>query len=150
MRILRAQTRDTQRGVAAATRIIAIRAAQQLELQNELLARRSGLLAARRSQQQALASVRSNYRDDASEAAALEKVSSQLAAQIQAAQAAAQQTYSPTASVTQSAPSSLGLHLAGQRRRHERVRLALGPDARGHRHRRRATARRSTPPPPAP
>ena len=106
MRILRAQTRDTQRGVAAATRIIAIRTAQQLELQNELLARRSGLLAARRSQQQALASVRSNYRDDASEAAALEKVSSQLAAQIQAAQAAAQQTYSPTASVTQSSPSS--------------------------------------------
>ncbi|MGZ8694115.1 MAG: murein hydrolase activator EnvC family protein [Gaiellaceae bacterium] len=106
MRILRAQTRDTQRGVAAATRIIAIRTAQQLELQNELLARRSGLVAARRSQQQALLSVRSNYRDDASEAAALEKVSSQLAAQIQAAQAAAQHTFSPTASVTQSTPSS--------------------------------------------
>ncbi len=82
MRILRAQTHDTQRSVAAATRVIAIRTAQQLALQNELLARRSGLLAARRSQQQALATIQSNHRDDAGEAAALEKVSRQLAAQI--------------------------------------------------------------------
>src|SRR3954471_7879369 len=37
MRILRAQTQETQRQVAAATRVIAIRTAQQLALQNELL-----------------------------------------------------------------------------------------------------------------
>jgi murein DD-endopeptidase MepM/ murein hydrolase activator NlpD len=108
MRILRAQTRDTQRSVAAATRVIAIRTAQQLELQNELLSRKSGLVAARRSQQQALLSVRSSHRDDAAEAAALQQVSSKLAAQIQAAQAAAEQTFSQTASVVQSTPSSSG------------------------------------------
>jgi murein DD-endopeptidase MepM/ murein hydrolase activator NlpD len=110
MRILRAQTRDTQRQVGNATRIIAIRAAQQLALQNELLARRGGLLAAKRSQQHTLASLQSSHRDDAAEAAALQQVSSQLAAQIQAAQAAAAQqpAYSPTASVAQSAPSSSG------------------------------------------
>jgi murein DD-endopeptidase MepM/ murein hydrolase activator NlpD len=108
MKILLAQTHDTQRRVAAATRVIAVRTAQQLALQNELLARRSGLLAARRSQQQALATLQSGHRDDATEAAALEKVSQQLGAQIQAAQAAAQQQYSPTASVAQSAQSSSG------------------------------------------
>jgi murein DD-endopeptidase MepM/ murein hydrolase activator NlpD len=108
MKILLAQTNDTQRRVAAATRVIAVRTAQQLALQNELLARRSGLLAARRSQQQALATLQSGHRDDATEAAALEKVSQQLGAQIQAAQEAAQQQYSPTASVAQSAQSSSG------------------------------------------
>jgi murein DD-endopeptidase MepM/ murein hydrolase activator NlpD len=108
MKILLAQTHDTQRRVAAATRVIAVRTAQQLALQNELLARRSGLVAARRSQQQALATLQSNHRDDSTEAAALERVSRQLTAQIQAAQAAAQQRYSPTASVAQSAQSSSG------------------------------------------
>jgi murein DD-endopeptidase MepM/ murein hydrolase activator NlpD len=108
MKILRAQTHDTQRQVAAATRVIAIRTAQQLALQNELLARRSGLLAARRSQQQALATLQSNHRDYATEAAALQKVSEQLTAQLQAAQAA-QAHVSATASVAQSAPSSSGL-----------------------------------------
>ncbi len=110
MRMLLAETHDTQRRVAAATRVIAIRTAQQLALQNELLARRSGLLAARQSQQQALATLQSGRRDDAGEAAALQQVSRQLEAQIQAAQAAAaqQQAFSPSASVAQSAPSSSG------------------------------------------
>ena len=108
MRILRAQTRETHRQVAAATRVIAIRTAQQLALQNELLARRGGLLAARTSQRQALTSIRGAHNDAAAEAAALQAVSSKLAAQIQAAQAAAQSSFSPTASVTQSAPSSSG------------------------------------------
>ena len=41
-----------------------------------------------------------------------------------------------------------GLRLAGARRPHERLRLALGTDARGHRPRRRRAGRRSSPPRP--
>ena len=108
MRVLRAETRDTQGRVAAATRVIAVRTAQHLELQNSLLARRGGLVAARRSQAQALASVRDSHHDAAAEAAALQKVSSQLAAQIQAAQASADQAFSPTASVSSATPSASG------------------------------------------
>ncbi|MFN2471480.1 MAG: murein hydrolase activator EnvC [Gaiellaceae bacterium] len=109
MRLLRARTRNTQERVAAATRVIAIRTAQQLELQNQLLARRGGLIAARRSQRQALFSVRDSKQEFASEAAALQQVSSQLAAQIQAAQASAAQAFSPSASIATDAPSSAGL-----------------------------------------
>ena len=108
MRILRAQTRETQSRVAAATRVIAVRTAQNLELQNALLSRKSGLVAARRSEAQVLATVRDSYHDDASEAAALQQVSSQLAAQIQAALASAQQAFSPTASVSSVTPSASG------------------------------------------
>ena len=109
MRILRAQTRETQSRVAAATRVIAVRTAQNLELQNTLLSRKSGLVAARTSERQALATVRDTHEDAASEAAALQQVSSQLAAQIQAAAASAQQAFSPTASVSSSTPSASGL-----------------------------------------
>jgi murein DD-endopeptidase MepM/ murein hydrolase activator NlpD len=109
MRVLRAQTRDTQARVAAATRVTAVRTAQTLELQNRLLSRRSGLVAARRSEARALATVRDSHRDAASEAAELQKVSSQLAAQIQAAQASASQAFSPTASASSVTPSASGL-----------------------------------------
>jgi murein DD-endopeptidase MepM/ murein hydrolase activator NlpD len=109
MRVLAAQTRATHEEVAAATRVIAVRTAQELELQNTLLARHNGLVAARRSQVQALATVQNGHRDDAAEAAALDRVSQQLAAQIRAAQAAAAPAVSPTAAVTRSAQSSSGL-----------------------------------------
>jgi murein DD-endopeptidase MepM/ murein hydrolase activator NlpD len=109
MRVLRAQTRDTQARVAAATRVIAVRTAQHLELQNKLLSRQSGLVAARRSEAQALATVRNAKRDVAAEAASLEQVSQQLTAQIQAAQAASSQAVSPTASVSSATPSASGL-----------------------------------------
>ena len=78
MRTLRAQTRDTHEQVAAATRVIAVRTAQELELQNTLLARQSGLAAARQSQLQALGTVRSEHRDAVAEAAGLAQVSAQL------------------------------------------------------------------------
>jgi murein DD-endopeptidase MepM/ murein hydrolase activator NlpD len=109
MRVLRAKTSDTQARVAAATRVIAVRTAQHLELQNTLLARKGGLVAARRSESQALATVRNAKRDVAAEAATLQQVSSQLAAQIQAAQAASAPTVSATASVSSAAPSASGL-----------------------------------------
>jgi murein DD-endopeptidase MepM/ murein hydrolase activator NlpD len=109
MRVLRAQTEETQQRVATATRVIAVRTAQHLELQNRLIARKSGLVAARSSQVQALATVEENKRDVFAEASALEEVSSRLAAQIQAAQAASAQAVSPSASVTSSTPSASGL-----------------------------------------
>jgi murein DD-endopeptidase MepM/ murein hydrolase activator NlpD len=109
MRVLREETRDTQARVAAATRVIAVRTAQNLELQNRLLSRRSGLIAARRAEAQALVSVRDSRREAASEAAALEQVSSQLAAQIEAAQASAAKAFSPSASVSSATPSASGL-----------------------------------------
>jgi murein DD-endopeptidase MepM/ murein hydrolase activator NlpD len=112
MKTLRAQTRETHRQVAAATRVIAVRTAQELELQNTLLARHNGLVAARHSQLQALATVRNGHRDDAAEAAALVQVSAQLGEQIRAAQAAAAATttpaISPTASISHAAQSSSG------------------------------------------
>ena len=109
MRVLRAQTRETHRRVAAATRVIAVRTAQNLELQNTLIARRSGLVAARRSEVQALATVQESKRDFLAEASALEQVSAQIGAQIQAAQAASAQAVSPSASVASSTPSASGL-----------------------------------------
>jgi murein DD-endopeptidase MepM/ murein hydrolase activator NlpD len=89
--------------------VIAVRTAQHLELQNQLLSRQSGLVAARRSEAQALATVRNAKRDVDAEAASLEQVSQQLAAQIQAAQAASSQAVSPTASVSSATPSASGL-----------------------------------------
>jgi murein DD-endopeptidase MepM/ murein hydrolase activator NlpD len=100
MKTLEAQTRATHEQVAAATRVIAVRTAQQLELQNTLLARKNGLVAARRSQVQALSTARSEHRDAVAEAAGLAKISDQLGAQIRAAQAAATATSSPAISAT--------------------------------------------------
>jgi len=102
MKTLRAQTRQTHEQVAAATRVIAVRTAQELELQNTLLARRSGLVAARHSQLEALTTVRGEHEDAVAEAAGLSKVSEQLAGQIRAAQAAAAAAATPAISPTQS------------------------------------------------
>jgi murein DD-endopeptidase MepM/ murein hydrolase activator NlpD len=101
MKTLRAQTRATHEQVAAATRVIAVRTAQELELQNTLLARHRGLVAARQSQLDALTTVRSEHQDAVAEAAGLAKVSEQLGAQIRAAQAAAAAEASPAISPTQ-------------------------------------------------
>jgi murein DD-endopeptidase MepM/ murein hydrolase activator NlpD len=109
MRVLRAQTQETQQRVATATRVIAVRTAQHLELQNKLIARKSGLVAAHSSQVQALATVQEHKRNVFAEASALEEVSSRLAAQIQAAQAASAQAVSSSASVASSTPSASGL-----------------------------------------
>src|SRR5262249_34012508 len=102
MRTLRAQTRATHEQVAAATRVIAVRTAQELALQNALLARQQGLVAARQSQMDALTTVRNAHRDAVAEAAGLAKVSEQLGAQIRAAQEAAASAASPAISATQS------------------------------------------------
>ena len=102
MKTLRAQTHHTHEQVAAATRVIAVRTAQELELQNTLLARKSGLAAARQSQLDALTTVRNQHRDAVAEAAGLAQVSEQLGAQIRAAQAAAAAAATPAISPTQS------------------------------------------------
>ena len=102
MRTLRAQTRATHEQVAAATRVIAVRTAQELALQNALLARHQGLVAAQQSQMDALTTVRNAHRDAVAEAAGLAKVSEQLGAQIRAAQEAAAAAASPAISATQS------------------------------------------------
>lgn len=102
MKTLRTQTRATHEQVAAATRVIAVRTAQELELQNTLLARKNGLAAARQSQLDALTTVRSDHRDAVAEAAGLAKVSAQLGEQIRAAQAAAAAQATPAISPTQS------------------------------------------------
>ena len=101
MKMLRAQTRATHEQVAAATRVISVRAAQELELQNTLLARKSGLAAARQSQLEALGTVRNEHRDAVAEAAGLAQVSAQLGDQIRAAQAAAAAQATPAISPTQ-------------------------------------------------
>ena len=106
MKMLRAQTRATHEQVAAATRVISVRAAQELELQNTLLARKSGLAAARQSQLEALGTVRNEHRDAVAEAAGLAQVSAQLGDQIRAAQATP--AISPTQAVYHATQSASG------------------------------------------
>ncbi len=147
MRVLRAQTRHTHQRVAAATRVIAVRTAQTLELQNTLLARQSGLVAAKRAQSAALESVQHAHEGYEKEAADLE-----------ARQRAAREPDRDGAGVhcAGAVARFLGravgrrVRLAGLRPGGQRVRLALGTDARGHRHRRGERDVRSSPSPPAP
>ncbi len=106
MRVLRAKTKGTQERVAAATRVIAVRTAQTLELQNTLLARQSGLVAAKRSHAAALSTVRDTHEGYEDEAASLQAVSAQLADQIAAAQATSAQSVSPVAAT--GGPSAAG------------------------------------------
>jgi murein DD-endopeptidase MepM/ murein hydrolase activator NlpD len=106
MRVLRSRTRATKRRVAAVTRVVAIRAQQQRELQQQLLARKQGLVAARGARQSVLASLASSEEQYAAEAAALAEQSSQLTAQIQAAQVAPER--STAAVIADPTPSASG------------------------------------------
>jgi len=103
MRDLRARTGKTRARVAAITRVVKIRTEQQRAVKNQLVARQHGLSQARRARKQSLADVREDARDFASEAAALQAESANLAAQIQASRATV--TYSSS----DSTPSASGL-----------------------------------------
>ena len=103
MRDLRARTGKTKARVAAITRVVKIRTEQQRAVKNQLVARQHGLSQARRARKQSLADVREDARHFASEAAALQAESANLAAQIQASRATV--TYSSS----DSTPSASGL-----------------------------------------
>jgi murein DD-endopeptidase MepM/ murein hydrolase activator NlpD len=135
MRILRSRTRATKKRVGAITRAVAIRAQQQRELREELLARKGGLVAARGTKQTALAGLGSTQRQYEAEAAALAAESSQLAAQIQAAQVSPERSTAsvladptPSASgfvwpVSGTVTSSFGMRWG---RMHEGIDIAAG------------------------
>ncbi|HEX2433393.1 MAG TPA: peptidoglycan DD-metalloendopeptidase family protein [Gaiellaceae bacterium] len=111
MRELRARTGKTKARVAAVTRVIKVRTEQARALRTRLIAQQQGLASARRSRRASLVDVRENAQQYASEAAALQAESANLAAQIRSAQAAAAQasvTYSSTGS-SDTTPSASGL-----------------------------------------
>jgi murein DD-endopeptidase MepM/ murein hydrolase activator NlpD len=103
MRELRARTGKTKARVASITHVVRVRTEQQRSLKNQLVARQQGLSAARGARKNSLAAVREDARHYASEAAALQAQSANLAAQIQASRATV--TYSSG----DSTPSSSGL-----------------------------------------
>ena len=110
MRELRTRTGKTKARVAAITRVIKVRTEQTRALRTRLIAQQQGLANARSARRASLAGVRENAREYASEAAALQAESANLAAQIRSAQAAAAQssvTYSSSGS-TDSTPSASG------------------------------------------
>jgi murein DD-endopeptidase MepM/ murein hydrolase activator NlpD len=107
MRDLRAKTGRTKARVAAVTRAIAIRAAQQRAVRDRLLATQRGLAAARTSKHASLVDARQEQKQFLSEAAALEAESANLAAQIRSAQATV--TYSSSSSSADSTPSASGM-----------------------------------------
>jgi murein DD-endopeptidase MepM/ murein hydrolase activator NlpD len=101
MRDLRARTARTKTRVAAVTRAIAIRAAQQRAARDRLLATQRGLTDARSSKRASLVDAQQEQKQFLSEAAVLEAESANLAAQIRSAQATV--TYSSSADSTPSA-----------------------------------------------
>ncbi len=128
VRRARDRTKRTKAAVASATRVIAVRTGQVRSARDRLLARQANLAAARSEKQRTFSSVHENAREAASEAAALQSVSAQLAAQIQTAQAQAAEvaraaeaarssqsasaetfTPAPSAPVADPTPSSSGL-----------------------------------------
>jgi len=112
MRQARLRTAKMQTTVAAETRVISYRTAQQAAIRDQLLAARGSLSSARDAKQHDLAATSAQERQWTSEADALSAVSAQLTAQIQAAQAAPPQTpnpadnSSPTSSGTPAAPAA--------------------------------------------
>jgi murein DD-endopeptidase MepM/ murein hydrolase activator NlpD len=110
MRVVRERTGKTKARVAAVTRVVKIRTEQTRSLKNQLVARKRGLATARSVRRASLAGVREDARHYASEAAALQAQSANVAAQIRSAQATASSSSSPTYSQasTDSSPSASG------------------------------------------
>jgi murein DD-endopeptidase MepM/ murein hydrolase activator NlpD len=104
MRDLRHRTGKTKARVAAVTRVVRIRTEQQRSLKNQRIAQEQGLSAAQRGRRASLADVRADARHYASEAAALQAESANLAAQIRSVQSTV--TYSSAS--TDSTPSASG------------------------------------------
>ena len=107
MRILKQRAARQRKRVAAATRVVEARTNEVREVRNQLVATQRGLVAARASSHESLVSVREDEQQHASEAAALQAVSAQLAARINAAQAVPSATSLAVAGDT--TPSASGL-----------------------------------------
>jgi murein DD-endopeptidase MepM/ murein hydrolase activator NlpD len=107
MRILKERAERTRKRVQAATRVVEARTNQVREVRDQLVARRESLAGARATKHGRLVDVRETERQHASEAAALQAVSAQLAARINTAQAVPASTSLAVAS--DSTPSSSGL-----------------------------------------
>ena len=144
----RCRRRGTRRGrratqVAETTRTVAARTAEQRAVRDRLAWSQRQLATARRDKRETLATVQEDKEH------ALEHMRDAAGAERRARSAdplgpePRRSSPRPTG-----AASAAGLRLAGARRPHERLRLALGPDARGDRHRRRRTGRPSSPPRP--
>ena len=107
MLILKERAARTRQKVQAATRVVEVRTNEVREVRNQLLATQQGLVGARASKHESLVAVREDEKQDASEAAALLAVSSQLAARINAAQSVPSAT--SLAVTGDSTPSASGL-----------------------------------------
>jgi murein DD-endopeptidase MepM/ murein hydrolase activator NlpD len=103
MRELKARTGKTKERVAAITRVVKVRTEQQRSLRSQLVSQQQGLSAARTSKKASLVEAHEDAAHFASEAAALQAQSANLAAQINSAQSTV--TYSSG----DSTPSAAGL-----------------------------------------
>ncbi len=129
VRTLRTETRDTVEEVRGARDEIAARKAELERTRAQLEAREADLSVARSNKQGALQDTRTNIER-------LEGDIGDIQGQIQAQIQAAQQAAAPLPGRADPGRVLERAHLAGQRPGDLAVRLALGPDARGHRHRR--------------
>jgi murein DD-endopeptidase MepM/ murein hydrolase activator NlpD len=107
LKIVKERAARTRTKVQAATRVVEARTNQVREVRNRLVAAQQGLANARASKRETLVSVRDAEHQYASEAAALQAVSAQLAARINAAQAVPASTSLAVSS--DSTPSASGL-----------------------------------------
>ncbi|MDP9492238.1 MAG: peptidoglycan DD-metalloendopeptidase family protein [Actinomycetota bacterium] len=106
MHALKLKTGRLKTRVAAVTRVVAIRTAQQRNVRDRLLASQRGLSDARSDKRAGLASAREDAKEFAAEASALQAVSAQLGSQIRTAQASAS---SASAQPYDGTPSASGL-----------------------------------------
>ena len=88
MRQLKQRTGRTKDRVAAVTQVVAIRAAQQREVRDRLVAAQQGLSASRNAKRESLTDAHEDAQHYASEAKALQAQSANLAARINSAQSA--------------------------------------------------------------
>jgi murein DD-endopeptidase MepM/ murein hydrolase activator NlpD len=107
MRILKERAARQRKKVQAATRVVEARTNEVRQTRDQLLVAQRGLASARASKRESLVSVREQEKHYASEAAALQAVSAQLAARINAAQAVPAAT--SLAVNSDSTPSASGL-----------------------------------------
>ena len=108
MRVLRERTGKTKARVAAVTRVVKIRTEQTRAVKNQLVARQQGLSAARSARRASLADVREDARHYASEAAALQAQSANVAVKIRSAQATVSSSPTYSQASTDSSPSASG------------------------------------------
>ena len=88
MRIQRARTKRSRARIAAVTRVVQIRTAQQRELRDRLVSNRNELAQARNAKRSTLESVQESKAEFIAEVDALSRVSAQLGAQIRSSQGA--------------------------------------------------------------